>query len=64
MIRSGECFTRYHNFPLAYKVKYNRSVPQLEMWDDKLRRMDENKKSHRVLKSENHPTWWDGQSRG
>ena len=58
MIRSGECFVRVHNYPLAYKMKYKRPVPQEEMWEERFRRKEGSKKSHGVLKSANNPSWF------
>ena len=58
MIRSGECFVRVHNYPLAYKMKFKKPVPQEEMWNDRFRLKEENKKAHGVLKKANNPSWF------
>jgi hypothetical protein len=58
MIRSGECFLRVQNFPLAWKAKFKRPVPEQERWDRKFKRQEEMKKSHGVLKQHNNPSWF------
>lgn len=58
MIRSGECFMRVHNYPLAYRVKFKRDVPQKEMWEERFRRKEDSKRLHGVLKSANFPSWF------
>lgn len=57
-IRSGECFLRVHNFPLAYKAKFKRPAPDQERWDEKFKRKEANKKLHGVLKQHNNPSWF------
>jgi len=58
MIRQGECFVRVHNYPLAYKMKYKRAVPQEEVWEERFKSKEASKLTHGVLKSANRPTWY------
>jgi hypothetical protein len=49
---------RVYNYPLAYRMKFKRGVPQQEMWDDKFRRKEEAKRQYGVLKGANNPSWY------
>lgn len=60
MIRSGECFLRVHNYPLAFKTKFRRRVPQEEVWAERFKQKESRKASHGVLKRVNFPAWFTG----
>jgi hypothetical protein len=57
-IRSGECFLRVHNFPLAYKTKFKRPFAEEALWHEMLARKEKNKRTNGLLKRENNPTWY------
>jgi len=57
-IRTGECYTRVHNYPLAFRTKFRRDAPQQEMWEERFRRKEDAKRTHGVLKKANNPSWY------